>query len=306
MYIDHAQTERINVALQVLGVRGVSVFGSSGDGESHWSLQPFDGTDPIGKVLNEVGCAYMLPVYPSPSPYMVSVGGTQWRRDDPTQPEMWEVQNSGSCGGFAWQFDAPAHQDKSVTAYLASVEAAGSAASLRPPTSYNRHGRTYPDISAVGVQGTSQSSPIVAGIFTMIADQRLNQGLAPLGFLKGTNGTHIWQTAEQHPGEAFESVNIGNSDTGGFCGDGCPAMPGWDPTTGWGRPLWPGMLTHFGSDTPPACLDLAQKLCGDSRRASVGNCLVCFQHHSSQLVPFCGSSGADTIILPRRELNANI
>jgi hypothetical protein len=130
MYVDDEQVARINVALQILGVRGVSVFGSSGDGGSHWSFQPFPSTvrctiilceydvcrhgllllgwpsvmeacaqDPVGKVLNEVGCAYSLPIFPSPSPYMVSVGGTQWRNQDPAQPEMWVVGNSGSGGG---------------------------------------------------------------------------------------------------------------------------------------------------------------------------------------------------------------
>jgi hypothetical protein len=34
MFIDEAQTQRINAALMALGLRGVSVFGSSGDGES--------------------------------------------------------------------------------------------------------------------------------------------------------------------------------------------------------------------------------------------------------------------------------
>ena len=24
---------------------------------------------------------------------------------------------------------------------------------------------------------------------------------------------------------------------------------GWDPVTGWGRPVWKGMLQHFGEDS---------------------------------------------------------
>ena len=37
--------------------------------------------------------------------------------------------------------------------------------------------------SPVQVEGTSQSSPMVAGIFSLVTDHRLNAGLPPLGFL---------------------------------------------------------------------------------------------------------------------------
>ena len=90
MFMDEAQTARIDTALQILGVRGVSVFGSSGDGGSHWSFEAFDAADPMGAVLNDIGCEFMFPIYPSPSPYMISVGGTQWQDRDPSKPEMWD------------------------------------------------------------------------------------------------------------------------------------------------------------------------------------------------------------------------
>lgn len=95
MFIDEAQTARIDTALQVLGARGVSVLGSSGDGGSHWSFQAFDAEDPMGAILNDVGCQFMFPIYPSPSPYMISIGGTQWKDLDPSKPEMWDI--GGSC-----------------------------------------------------------------------------------------------------------------------------------------------------------------------------------------------------------------
>ena len=41
MFLSQDQTDRINTALQVLGTRGISVFGSSGDGGSHFSFGPF-------------------------------------------------------------------------------------------------------------------------------------------------------------------------------------------------------------------------------------------------------------------------
>ena len=44
-------------------------------------------------------------------------------------------------------------------------------------TAYNMSGRAYPDISAVAVDGTSQSSPTTAGIWSLLMDHRLNAGL---------------------------------------------------------------------------------------------------------------------------------
>ena len=142
---------------------------------------------------------------------------------------------SGSGGGFAWQFPRPAHQAAAVDAYLAST------AGLPPPASFNATGAAYPDIAAVSVEGTSQSSPMFAGIFTLLTDARLNAGLPPLGFL----GPRIWQVAAAHPGEAFEDITEGNSKTS--CDNGFPATTGWDPVTGWGRPVWAGLAKHFAA-----------------------------------------------------------
>ena len=99
MFIDEAQTARINAGLMALGLRGVSIFGSSGDGGSHWSFQKFSPATAMGRALNQVGCEFMFPIFPSPSPYMMSVGGTSWENQDGTKPVAW----SGSGGGFSWQ-----------------------------------------------------------------------------------------------------------------------------------------------------------------------------------------------------------
>ena len=48
----------------------------------------------MGAVLNGIGCDFMFPIYPSPSPYMISIGGTQWADRDPSKPEMWDVGGS--------------------------------------------------------------------------------------------------------------------------------------------------------------------------------------------------------------------
>jgi len=233
MFQSTAQAAAINTALMAVGLRGTSVFGSSGDGGSHWSFGPFHGEGQMPRILNQIGCEYQFPVFPTSSPYIVSVGGTDWKNGDPKKPKMW----SGSGGGFSWQFAQPAHQQATVERYLTTT------ADLPASSSFNASGRAYPDISAVAVEGTSQSSPTFAGLFSMIVDMRLNAGLAPLGFL----GPRIWSVAQAFPGEAFEDVTEGNSKTS--CPAGFPATKGWDPTTGWGRPIWAGMVKHFASDS---------------------------------------------------------
>lgn len=156
----------------------------------------------------------------------------QWQNGDPSKPIAW----SGSGSGFAWQFEAPAHQKEVVAKYLSSTKG------LPMDASFNAKGRGYPDISAVAVEGTSESSPSVAGIFSMVMDHRLQAGLRPLGFL----APRLWATAAAKPGVAVDDITIGNSNTS--CRDGFPATVGWDPVTGWGRPAWKGLLATMGSD----------------------------------------------------------
>lgn len=58
MYMSAAQAAKIDSALMALGLRGVSVFGSSGDGGSHWSFGKFSGWGKVPRALNKIGCEY--------------------------------------------------------------------------------------------------------------------------------------------------------------------------------------------------------------------------------------------------------
>jgi len=235
MYISQQQVARIHTGFQLLGNRGVSVFGSSGDGGSHFSFQEFQG-GAIADTLNEISCAFQIPVFPTESPYVISVGGTQWQFPDSAAPGSAPQAWTRSGGGLSWQFPAPPHQSSVVQAYLKSTKG------LPPSSSYNSTGRAYPDISAVAVEGTSQSSPTVAGIFSLLMDQRLNKGLKPLGFL----APRLWQVMQNNPGEAFQDIASGNTKTS--CDNGFPGVKGWDAVTGWGRPKWAGIVKHFATD----------------------------------------------------------
>eukprot|EP00756_Hemistasia_phaeocysticola_P027279 Hpha_TRINITY_DN16107_c1_g16::TRINITY_DN16107_c1_g16_i1::g.4037::m.4037/K01279/TPP1, CLN2; tripeptidyl-peptidase I len=236
MFLSQAQVARINQAFQVLGTRGMTIFGSSGDGGSHFSFDPFSGSSSIASTLNDISCEFQMPVFPTTSPYIVSVGGEQWKSSDPSKPQGW----SRAGGGFSWEFGAPAHQTKAVNAYIAAQKAAGT---LPPETSFNLTGRAYPDIVSISSQGTSQSSPMMAGIFSLLNDHRLNNGLPPLGPL----GPRLWATMAQSPGVAFEDITEGDTDY--KCSSGFAAAAGWDPASGWGRPKWSGMVKLFGADS---------------------------------------------------------
>ena len=238
MFMSKDQVNRINAAFKVLGARGTSVFGSSGDGGSHFSFGPFSGGGELGNALNEISCQYQMPVFPTTSPYVTSVGGTDWGNFFPSpsnEPQAWY----GSGGGFSWQFERPTHQNWAVNQYLKKMN---SSTGFPPQNSYNAVGRGYPDISAVSVDGTSQSSPTMAGIWSLIMDHRLNKGLPPLGYL----GPRLYQTMEKYSDECFHDIVKGNSKT--TCDSGFGCTKGWDPVTGFGRPIWEGMLKHFGTD----------------------------------------------------------
>ena len=234
MFDGAEQAERINTYFMALGLRGVTVMGSSGDGGSHFSFSEFEG-GAIAAALNEVSCRFQVPVFPTASPYILSVGAEMWVGSS-RNPVTWNVANRyGSGGGFSIQFAAHPHQQAAVSAYLQK-------AGMPPASSFNASNRAYPDVAAVGVDGTSQSCPIMAGVFSLLTDLRLNAGLKPLGFV----APRIYEIAAAHPGEAFEDITLGNSGTS--CDNGFPATDGWDANTGFGRPVWAGLVRYFATD----------------------------------------------------------
>lgn len=148
-----------------------------------------------------------------------------------------------SGGGFSNVFELPSYQAEAVTGYLKDYT---------PPydaSVYNNSGtsRAYPDISALalnlatvwldiamGVGGTSASTPLVAGIITLLNEERIAAGKGPIGFLN--------PTLYAHP-EMFNDITVGGNPG---CGtDGFKTAPGWDPVTGMGTPIYPKMKEVF-------------------------------------------------------------
>ena len=86
---------------------------------------------------------------------------------------------------------------------------------------------TYP------ISGTSASTPVVAGFFSLINDKRLAAKLPPLGFVNP-----LLYTALEEAPDAFIDITEGNNKASG-CSTGFSAAAGWDPVTGVGSPNFP-------------------------------------------------------------------
>ncbi|KAH9062381.1 subtilisin-like protein [Lactarius vividus] len=202
-----------------LGVRGVSVLQSSGN-------------DGIGKgtCLRDDGTVRFEPTFPGTCPYVTVVGGTT-----DYQPE---VAADFSGGGFSDYFQRPSYQEGAVSTFLQHL-------GNQFQGLYNASGRGIPDIAAqaVGFQiffngdeqeesGTSLSTPVVAGIISLLNDWLISTGQEPLGFL------NPWLYGRGFRGltDITEGSNLGCNM------DGFSAIVGWDPVTGLGTPNFHEML----------------------------------------------------------------
>jgi len=250
---------RVNSEFQKIGLRGVSILVASGDSGANGRTDEYC-TEPT-----------LLPDYPAASPYVTSVGATEIHNPvynlNPVPPACNNVgyacasggteaavsyaqSNFASGGGFSNVAAQPSYQSSVVSAYLSSGVA------LPPSSYYNATSRGYPDVAAFGsgiliydgglvlVGGTSASSPIVAGIASLLNDYSLSATGKPLGFLNPL----LYKMYAASP-SAFTDITVGdNKCTESGCSASCQgflAAPGWDPVTGLGSPVYPQMLAYL-------------------------------------------------------------
>merc|ERR1712113_821379 len=129
--------------------------------------------------------------------------------------------------------------------------AAAKAGSLPADRRFNRSGRAYPDVAALGGEknpycvaksvlfvevmeggaGKSASCPVFAALVARLNSARKAKGMPPMGFM------NPW--IYKHP-KVFHDVTKGQNS--GIGGDGFTAMQGWDPATGLGSPNFAAML----------------------------------------------------------------
>jgi len=230
--------------------------GDSGVGETLFCPTKADGT------------LVFYPDFVSTCPYVLSVGSTEWNRfsnSTPARPyeRLNEVATARfpSGGGFSNVFPMPAYQASHVNKYVDTV---GKTLSFTPYSqfapngdfsnitsgAYNRLGRAYPDVGAVGdrqvilgggdwylIGGTSLSAPVWGAVLTLVNEERLKAHKPTLGFVN--------PVLYAFP-EVFNDVTEGsNPGCGSF---GFKASKGWDPVTGLGSPNFEKLsklLTHL-------------------------------------------------------------
>jgi len=216
---------------------------------------------------------HLNPPYPAASPYITSVGATQidqasGQSNIPNPPPGCSGQSCASGGyeeavsynqahfasggGFSFVASRPAYQNAAVTAYLNNPSV-----NLPPSSYYNTQGRGFPDVAAFGsnvlietqgtiegVGGTSCSSPIVAGIVTLLNDYAITKTGKPLGFISPL----FYKMAATMP-STFNDITVGdNKCTEGGCQSTCKGFTcakGWDPVSGLGSPVYTNMLQYL-------------------------------------------------------------
>lgn len=278
-----AYATRVNIEFMKLGLRGVSLFASSGNNGA-WATSQFP-------------CSVLPPAYlstfPGASPYLTSVGGTSVMNS--AEYDLAKIPRSGVCGalargyfnftggrivqcptggrehastrfgsggGFSLYEPRPAYQAKVVGKYLNTTKGL-------PATSdfyYDRTARAYPDVAAFSevffipqegrkatdslLLGTSASAALMGSFATYLVNKARSYDGKPLGFLN----PFLYQMYEELPG-SFNDITNGSSfsDCLNAIGEvdparrtlGFPAAPGWDAVTGLGSPVVSKWLAYL-------------------------------------------------------------
>eukprot|EP01128_Nolandella_sp_AFSM9_P010394 TRINITY_DN7176_c0_g1_i1.p1 TRINITY_DN7176_c0_g1~~TRINITY_DN7176_c0_g1_i1.p1 ORF type:complete len:612 (-),score=203.35 TRINITY_DN7176_c0_g1_i1:211-1785(-) len=252
---------RVNTEFQKIGIRGISLLAASGDSGAN------------GRTDGFCQDTHLNPSYPAASPYITAVGATQISSASgvanlPSPPPActtgqfqcasggveqsvsFEQAHFASGGGFSYIASTPSYQKAAVAGYLASgVE-------LPPASYFNAQGRGFPDVSAFGsavliytgqvqpVGGTSCSSPIFAGLISLINGDVIAKTQRPLGFLNPL----LYKMAAAEP-SAFTDVTVGdNKCTEDGCRSSCKgfnAAKGWDAVSGLGTPNFDVMAKYI-------------------------------------------------------------
>jgi tripeptidyl-peptidase-1 len=225
-----------------LGMQGVSIVLASGDSGVAGPAgdDNADGCLGTGQIFS--------PDFPATCPYLTTVGATYLPPNGNVfKDEETAVTRFGSGGGkqaglnvklnYHWPssgfsniFEIPSYQAAAVSNYLTNHPPPYTSYSTTDDADigagggvYNRNGRGYPDVSAIGdnvlifnmgaptlIGGTSAAAPVFASILTRINDERLKAGKSTVGFVN--------PILYAHPG-AFHDITTGNNpgcNTNGF------------------------------------------------------------------------------------------
>ncbi|RDW92293.1 hypothetical protein BP5796_01687 [Coleophoma crateriformis] len=237
--VPKSYAERVCRSFAQLGARGITLFVSSGDG----GLGDEDGSACFTN--DGKNTSTFLPEFPASCPFVTAVGATQQ-----FEPEVaayrapglgFDGRNHGfyaSGSGFSNYFSRPSYQDSAVGTYVKNLNGLYNGL-------YNKEGRGYPDVSAQGlyfafvwnntettISGTSASCPLMSSVISLVNDALISSGKAPLGFL------NPWLYSKGYKG--FTDITAGDASSCGTAG--FPVTEGWDPSTGFGTPIFPKIV----------------------------------------------------------------
>ena len=239
-----------------LGMQGVSIILASGD--AGVAARAADDGNADG-CLGPAGTVFS-PDFPASCPYLTAVGATFLPTGaSAAADEEVAVTRFPSGGGFSNIYTRPSYQDSAVTTYFTDHDPGyqyyNTSGTNNPADNitdsgtliYNRAGRGYPDVAAIGdnvlivnngiallIGGTSASAPTFAAILNRINEERIAVGKSTVGFV---NPVLYANTG------AFHDITVGNNSG---CGTpGFYAAAGWDPVTGLGTPNYPALLDVF-------------------------------------------------------------
>jgi subtilase family serine protease len=166
--------------------------------------------------------------FPADDPWVTSVGGTSIVHHGSTfQETAWDK----SEGGFSAFFPTPSYQQtlpSSAQSQLKNRRGVPDVAGDADPLT----GLAFYQAGAWSLAGgTSASAPLWAGLMA-IANQMAGH---PLGFI---NPALYKLAMSSHYTQDFHDITTGDNsiNASGITVTGYPAVPGWDPITGWGSP----------------------------------------------------------------------
>jgi len=232
-YKDSFKTEAIK-----LGVMGTTLVAASGD----------DGViaqSNSGSYL----CGYYA-LFPASCPYVTAVGGTVGPESN--NPEIACTSNVDesilitSGGGFSSYYDAPDFQKPFIKTYFSAVDGTSKQPSSGSNMKYNPSGRGYPDVALMAhnyiiavdgspeaVDGTSASTPVFAGMLSLVNSQRVAAGKSTLGWVNPL----LYKYYASFTNDITEGDKNGCSKLNYYytcCQEGFYPTTGWDPITGLG------------------------------------------------------------------------
>jgi len=246
--IPDSYKDAFNVEAMKLGAQGVTIFVSSGD----------DGASSSAvRTLGTSMCGYK-PSWPATSPYVTAVGATQGGVGVGGPEVACSSDTDGSIttgGGFSTYYETPVWQQQAVDRFFELQEA-------HPAVpGYNTKGRGIPDVAMHGygykvvvagklyvLSGTSASSPVLAGIASLVNADLLSKGKPPIGFMNPTlyssssNGTNPFNDIIKGNNKCVAETATGLV----CCDEGFEAVAGWDPLTGLGTIDHPRLSKLFG------------------------------------------------------------